>query len=470
MSAVFGAIDIGASGGRVMAGVVHTGGSVELHAVHRFRNGASRRDGHLRWDLTALLGEVRTGLAALAAAHPGVTSIGIDTWSVDYALLDASGNLLAEPISYRDDRTATVIPSVDAVVSRQRQYAVNGLQHLPFTTLYQLAAERESPNSLWHRAAHVVLLPDVIAHELTGVLRTEVTNASTTGLLDACTGSWSAELFEALGLPADRFPELEAPGAVRGEIRSEVLADTGLRAGTVVTTVGSHDTASAVVGVPAVGRDIAYVSSGTWSLVGVELEAPVLTEASRAANFTNEHGVDARIRYLRNVGGLWLLQECLREWGSPPGASPELAALLAEASRLPPGPLIDVDDESFIAPGDMPNRIARAAGGTLARAGIVRCIVDSLADAYARTVTAAARLSGRRVGAVHVVGGGSQNELLCRAAARSTGLPVIAGPVEATALGNVLIQARTHGAAPASLEELRAGLAATQSLRRYEPD
>ncbi|NYI71233.1 rhamnulokinase [Naumannella cuiyingiana] len=463
---VFGAIDIGASGGRVMAGIVDAR-RVELVAVHRFANGAVRRDGHLRWELGRLLTEVERGLAALARDFPQTESIGIDTWAVDYGLLDAAGRPLADPIAYRDERTATAVPRVDAAVDRARQYAINGLQHLPFTTLYQLDAERDGP--LWDRAAHIVLLPDLIAHHLTGALSTEATNASTTGLVDVRTGDWSGELLAALGIDPGLLPAIEQPGTVRGRLRPELARRLGLDA--AVTTVGSHDTASAVVGVPAADRDIAFVSSGTWSLVGVELDAPVLDEASRAANFTNERGVDDRIRYLRNVGGLWLLQECLRAWG----VSGTPAALLAEAGALPTGGgVIDVDDAEFIAPGEMPERIAAALRRDgwpepRTRAETVRVILDSLAGAYARTIEQASALSGRRVATVHVVGGGAQNEALCRLTAAATGREVVAGPTEATALGNVLVQARAHGAAPATLEEMRAGLAAGQQLRRYAP-
>lgn len=446
----FAAVDLGASGGRVIAGVVE-GTGVHLEAVHRFPNGATRRDGHLRWDLGRLEAEVRTGLVRV----PDATSIGIDTWGVDYGLLDGDGALLADPVSHRDDRTAVVIATVHERVAPAELYGVTGVQFLPFNTIYQLAAEQGGP--LWDRAAHVALLPDLLAHRLTGALATEVTNASTTGLLDARTRDWSADLLDRLGIPPGLLPAVQAPGAVRGR-----TAD-----GVPVVTVGSHDTASAVVAVPATTERFAYVSSGTWSLVGLELDAPVLTEDARQANFTNEAGVDGRVRFLRNVGGLWLLQECLRTWGRR-----DLDALLAEAGALPAGgPRIDVDDPAFIAPDAMPDRILAATGREhLAPAEIVRGIVDSLAEGYAATLRDAIRLTGREVDVVHVVGGGSQNELLCRCTAAATGLPVLAGPVEATALGNVVVQARAAGVLPADLDAIRAALAATVPLRRYEPD
>ncbi|GAB2979331.1 rhamnulokinase [Saccharothrix stipae] len=458
LNGVFGAIDIGASGGRVVAGVV-AGGRTTLHVVHRFPNGVVTRDGHLRWDFTGLYREVVVGLRALASGFPEVVSIGIDTWAVDYGLLGEDGALLAEPVSYRDGRTAEAVERVHARVAPEALYAINGLQFLPFTTLYQLEAERASPR--WDEVAHVVLLPDLLAYWLTGELRTEITNASTTGLLDVRTRTWAPELAD--GVP---FPPLQEPGEVRGSLRPEVARATGLPSTTPVTSVGSHDTASAVVALPADGSRFAYVSSGTWSLAGVELPEPVLSPRARELNFTNEGGVDGRTRFLRNVGGLWLLQESLREWGDP-----DPADLLARAEALPAGgPTVDVDDPAFIAPGDMPRRIAAAATGPLRTpAETVRCVLDSLAVAYARTVDQAAEVTGRDVDVIHIVGGGSRNDLLCRLTADLSGRRVTAGPVEATALGNVLVQARTHGAGPATLEAMRARLATTSDIRHYDP-
>ena len=415
--------------------------------MHRFLNGVVERDGHLRWDLTHIHDEIVEGLQAV----PHAESIGIDTWGVDYGLLDEDGGLIAEPIAYRDDRTARVVDDVHARIPPEDLFAVNGLQFLPFNTIYQLAAELSL-----ERARHALLIPDLLAYWLTGELRSEVTNASTTGILDVRTRTWSPSLMSRLGVPADLFPPLEAPGEVRGETKD----------GVPVVTVGSHDTASAVVGVPATTDRFAYIASGTWSLVGLELEAPVVTEAARSANFTNELGVDGRTRFLRNVGGLWLLQECMREWGRN-----DLDVLLAEAARVGGGgPMIDVDDPAFIPPGAMPARVLAAADApTLEPAAIVRCILESLAAGYARTVDQAAALSGTDVEVIHVVGGGSQNELLCQLTADATGRPVVAGPVEATALGNVLVQARTAGAVPDSLEAMRARIAESTPLRRYEP-
>ncbi|GGG63872.1 rhamnulokinase [Sinomonas atrocyanea] len=484
----FVAVDVGASSGRVILATVSPdrgadGGAprVALDVVHRFPNGViddgvdSAGKRVLRWDLPGIFAEVQDGLAKAGelAAERGVRveSIGIDTWAVDYGLVDAAGRLKEPVHAYRDARTEATVPVVHEKVPPEKLYEVTGLQFLPFTTLYQLAAE---PRLHGYQA---LLIPDLLAFWLTGSRRTEETNASTTGLLDARTGIWSAQLFEELGLPEGLFPELIVPGETYGTLLPAVAERTGLPPDTPVVAVGSHDTASAVAAVPASeGEDVAYISSGTWSLVGVELDKPVLTEASRAANFTNERGVDGTIRYLRNVGGLWLLSESQRQWAAE-GREASLEALLAAAAALPAGgPQIDVDAEEFLAPDGMPERIRAAAaragtpGGEVLTdepAAVVRCILDSLAAAYARTLTQTAQLSGRRPGAVHVVGGGSQNELLCRLTAAATGLPVLAGPVEATALGNILVQARAPDALDGGLPALRAAVRASVQLREH---
>ncbi|MHC6593116.1 rhamnulokinase [Arthrobacter sp. C152] len=469
---VFAAVDIGASSGRVMLGRVAPGTGVSLETVHRFPNGVVEHDGGLRWDFDALYAEVLEGLraAATVAAVQGETiaSIGIDTWAVDYGLVNKAGALVAQPFSYRDDRSGAAVAPVHRILDPGRLYATTGLQFLQFNTIYQLATERD----LAGRQA--LLIPDLIAFRLTGARRTEATNASTTGLFDAVAGEWATEFFTALGLRKDLFPPLIQPGETYGELLPDVAAAVGLARDTKVVAVGSHDTASAVAAVPAMDDSFAYISSGTWSLVGLELKHPVLTEASRDANFTNERGVDGTIRYLRNVGGLWLLSECQRSWAAE-GFQPDLAALLTAAAALPPGgPQINPDDPYFIAPDEMPERIraaVRRTGEVLPGdpAAITRCIMDSLAAAYARTITAAERLAGRPVDVVHVVGGGSQNGLLCQLTANATGRPVVAGPVEATALGNVLVQARAAGAATGGLAQLRDIIAAGTSLLRYEP-
>jgi sugar (pentulose or hexulose) kinase len=450
----FAAVDLGASSGRVMVGRAGPG-ALSLTPAHRFANEPVRAGGTLHWDI---LGLYRGILEGLRLAGP-VDGIGIDSWAVDYGLLDATGALLGNPVHYRDSRTDGVPARVAAVLAEEKLYALTGLQKQPFNTIYQLVAAAGTPQL--QAAQRLLLIPDLIAYWLTGEPGAEFTNASTTQLLDLRSGEWATSLMGSLGIRASLFPALRAPGSVIGP----VLAEIGVGTPDVIA-VGSHDTASAVVGVPAEGENFAYISCGTWSLVGVELEAPVLSEASRLANFTNEGGVDGTVRYLRNVMGLWPLQECLREWGSP-----DLPGLLRAAASVPAfHAVVDLDDPVFLPPGDMVGRLTAASRTALSEpAEIVRCILDSLALAHRRAVRRAQELSGRHVDTVHIVGGGARNELLCQLTADACGLPVLAGPVEATALGNVLVQARANGSIGGDLSALRALLRQTQQIVRYEP-
>jgi rhamnulokinase len=442
-----------------------------LKILHRFANGPVLRSGRLRWHIQAIFSEIVVGLRLMGQEFPEVESIGVDGWGVDVGFLDDDDALITEPISYRDGRSASFVDTVHATLGRSELFALNGLQFLPFTTLYQLAAAREDPD--WMRVARIVLLPDLISYWLTGRLGTEVTNASTTGLLDARTATWSNPIFAALELDPGMFPPLRSPGARLGPIAPQVASETGLPASTEITTVASHDTASAVVAVPSPVPDFAYVSSGTWSLVGTELHHPILTGEVMAANFTNERGIDNSTRLLRNVGGLWILQECLRTWREQ-GGEVQLPILLDAASALPPGPMVDVDDPQFVAPGDMPARIdaaVNARGQALGKteAAVVRCVIDSLAATYASTLASTLALSGTSVEVLHLLGGGSRNDLLCQLTADACGRTVIAGPSEATALGNVLVQARARGAAPEDLDLLRLQLAEHEDLALYRP-
>jgi len=469
------AVDLGASSGRVMVGRVGPA-RLELVEAHRFPNQPVRLPDGLHWDILGLYQDVVQGLGAavghVRAGGGELVSVGVDSWAIDYGLLDATGALLGNPYHYRDRRTDGAADKVHRAIPFETLYAATGLQFLPFTTVYQLAAALGTPQL--EAARTLLLLPDLLGYWLTGRTGAEATNASTTGLLDVRTGQWSGEVLRAVGIRPELLPPLRQPGEVVGPVRAEVAEETGLPPSTVVTAVGSHDTASAVVGVPADGDRFAYVSCGTWSLVGVELDRPVLTVESREANFTNEGGVDGTVRFLRNVMGLWLLQESLRVWERA-GLPTDLPTLLTAAGDLPTGgPVVDPDDPAFLPPGDMPARLKAACRRTgqpvpTGQAQLVRCILDSLADAYARAVGDAVRLSGQQVEVVHLVGGGARNELLCQLAADACGLPVLAGPVEATALGNVLVQARAHGSIQGDLQALRALLRATQQVRRYEP-
>lgn len=466
---VFAAVDLGATSGRVITGRVGPG-TLGLTEVHRFANTPVRLPDGLRWDVPALYQGMLDGLRAAGRGGP-VASVGVDTWAVDYGLLDADGSLLGLPFHYRDARNDKAAERLPEGCGPRELYAVGGLQHLPFNTVFQLLAHRGTAQ--WGTARTLLLMPDLLVHWLTGSVGAERTNASTTGLFDARAGGWSDALIGRLGLPRSLFPPLREPGDPAGTLLPHVAEFTGLPAATPVTTVASHDTASAVVAVPARERDFAYVSCGTWSLAGLELDAPVLSEESRAANFTNERGVDGTVRYLRNIMGMWLLEECRRVWERE-GAAPDLAGLLADAAAARPfAAVIDPDDASFLAPGDMPARIdayLRRTGQNPPRepGGYVRCVLESLALAHRRTLRQAAGLAGRDPARIHLVGGGSRNELLCQWTADASGLPVTAGPAEATALGNILVQARAHGLLD-DLAGMRRLVSRTQGLRHYEP-
>jgi len=465
------AVDLGASSGRVMVGRVGPR-TLELEEAYRFANDPVALPDGLHWDVLRLYREITEGLRRAARLAPSLASVGVDGWGVDYGLMDPAGRLLGNPYHYRDGRTALGVERVHAAVPRDRLYAMTGTQFMPINTVYQLAASLGTAEL--EAASALLLVPDLVGYWLAGGLHAEATNASTTGLFDPVSRTWALGLVGALGLPASILPGLVYAGDPLGAMRPQVIADTGLSRDTVLTAVGSHDTASAVVGVPAEDDRFAYISCGTWGLVGVELGAPILGDASQQANFTNELGVDGRIRYLRNVMGLWLLQESIRVWEREDGQV-DLAALLAAAADLPRGGvLIDVDDPGFLPPGDMPARISAHCRATdqpvsASRPVLVRCILDSLARAFARGIADARRLSGRDIAIIHIVGGGSRNELLCQLTADACGLPVMAGPVEATALGNVLVQARARGLIRGDLATLRSVIRSTQPLRRYEP-
>lgn len=472
----FAAVDLGASSGRVLLGRP-VDGRLVLREAHRFDNRPVRVHGTLHWDALGLYRGVLDGLraaAALTRGEGGPASVGIDTWGVDFGLLDGDGALLGNPVHYRDTRTEGMADEVEKVLPARELYRLTGLQQLPINTLYQVAAARHTEG--FAAARQMLLMPDLLSYWLTGVAGTETTIASTTQFLDPRTRRWSPRAAAAVGLDTGLFPPLRDAGDPAGALLPEVLAETGLDGPVPVTAVGAHDTASAVVGVPAEGDRFAYISTGTWSLAGVELPSPVLTEESRLANFANELGVDGTVRYLRNIMGLWLLQECLREWRADevPGTR-DLTGLLEAAARAPGlRSVVDAGSPAFLAPGGMPERIAdacRSTGQPVPRdpAETTRCVLDSLALAHRQVIAQAERLSGREVETVHIVGGGARNALLCRLTADACGRPVVAGPVEATACGNLLVQARSAGAVRGGLGELRALVRTSLPPLRYPP-
>ena len=468
------AVDLGATSGRVMAGRVGPG-SLHLDELHRFPNGGVRAHGSLFWDVLGIHREVLAGVREVARTGP-LDGIGIDSWAVDYGLLDRDGHLLGNPFSHRDSRTDGVASRVLDQVDAADLYATTGLQQLPFTTIYQLVAARGT--AALESAETLLLLPDLLGYWLTGRAGAERTNASTTGLYDVQAREWAIDLAKRVGLPWSVLPPLRDAGDVVGPLLPEVAEHLGVTGTVPVVAVGSHDTASAVVGVPAEGDPgdgAAFISSGTWSLVGLELEKPVLTEDARLADFTNEGGVDGTVRFLKNVMGLWVLSESVRTWADRRLTDVDLPTLLAGATAAPPlRTVIDVNHPSLLPPGDLPTRVQRLAedaGEPVPRtpAAITRCILDSLALAYRRHLRTAAGLAGRELSVVHVVGGGTQNRLLCQLTADALEVPVLAGPAEAAALGNVLVQARTLGADLPDLAAMRALVRRTHEPYRYEP-
>jgi rhamnulokinase len=444
---------------------------LSVEAVHRFPNDPVRIPDGLHWNILELYRNVLVGLRKAVGAQPDVAGIGICSWAVDYGLVSGD-RLINNPFHYRDERTARGVDLIHKIADHATLYATNGLQFLPFNTIYQLAVDHEAGTI--DDKTRMLMLPDLLAFWLTGNQVAERTNASTTGLLDIASGAWNGTLIDKVGLPRSLFPSLVDPGSRVGSLRDDVAADVGASTALDVIAVGSHDTASAVVGVPMTERGAAYVSSGTWSLVGVELDRPVLTEESREANFTNEGGVDGKIRYLRNVMGMWLLSESIRVWQRE-GQSVELSTLLDQAAAITtPVPVFDANHPTLLPPGDMPKRITAlcAEAGAAAPdspAVFTRSILESLAEAYATALDDAEQLSGSKINTVHIVGGASQNALLCQLTANRTGRRVLAGPVEATAVGNVLIQGRAAGLVEGELPELRALIARTFPPVEYQP-
>jgi rhamnulokinase len=469
------AIDLGASSGRVFLGQ-GTAQGFALREIHRFPNRPRPVDGVLRWDARALFAGILDGLRTAGAGGEPVDAVSVDGWGVDYGLLDGHGTLIADPASYRDSRTKAPFAAVTGAaggLDAGRLYQATGIAAHPINTVFQLMAERSSAQI--HAARHVLLVPDLMTYWLCGQMGTEMTNASTTGLLDTRTLTWATEVADVLGVPTGLFPPLRAAGELAGLMTGQLASDLGLVRPPQVIIGPSHDTAAAVASVPAADDAFAFVCTGTWALVGLELPAPVITGAAREAGFSNEVGIDGTIRFLRNVTGFWLLQECVREWQAH-GRSVDLDELTHAAGQVGSRrALIDVQDPAFAAPGGMTQRIIRAcqrtSGFSLAgEAEIMRCILDSVAVAIRHAVRDAARVTGRPVRIVHLLGGGVANPLFCQLVADACSLPVVAGPTEAASWGNVLVQARALGLAGASLPELRSLVRRGTRLVAYEPD
>ena len=461
-------VDLGAESGRVLLGELE-GDRFSVREVHRFANVPVRLPDGLHWDILHIYRQVLEGVSkALRAASGEVRSLGVDSWAVDYGLLDSRCALISNPYHYRDARTEGMMERAFERLPRSEIFRRTGIQFMPINTLYQLLAEASYPEiSL---AQHFLMIPDLLNFWLTGVMASEYTNATTTQLFSARDRAWDLELIELMGIPSRIFGEVVAPGTRLGTLRDEVGRQLGAHGQLEVVAVASHDTASAVVAVPAESDSFAYISSGTWSLVGTELAEPLLDEPALRYNFTNEGGYGGTVRFLRNVMGLWIVQECRRAWERE-GEVLDYDALMAEAGRAQGMvAFIDPDAPEFLPPGDMPSRVVDFCRRTgqrppSTRGEVVRCVLESLALKYRWVVERLVEVTGREVSALHVVGGGSRNALLCQYTADALGMEVIAGPVEATALGNIAVQALGGH----DLREIRRVIRGSVSLRSYEP-
>jgi rhamnulokinase len=458
------AVDLGAESGRVVVGAF-TGDRLTVEAVHRFTNRPVEIAGTLHWDAVRLFADVLDGVRAAGR----VSSVGIDTWGVDFGLIDRNGRLVGNPVHYRDRRTEGMVERAFRALPRQEIYARTGIQFIPINTLYQLLALATSSDPQLAMAERLLMMPALLGFWVTGVQADEFTDATTTQCFDPRAGAWANDLLERLGIPTRIFGEVVQPGTEIGKPRAELDLDVDR-----VIAPGTHDTASAVAAVPFESpHNAAYISSGTWSLVGMETTKPVIDDRALEANLTNEGGVSGTFRLLKNVMGLWLLQECRRSWAAG-GTDLSYEELLRQAEAATPfAALVDPDDESLLRPGDMPTRIVQLAaksGRSLPRepGAIARCILESLAMKYWRTILQLEQVTGSRIHTIHVVGGGANNELLCQMTADACGRAVIAGPSEATAIGNLLVQAIALGVV-ANLDQGRQLVGKSFQPKTYEP-
>lgn len=464
------AIDLGAGSGRVIAGTI-SGGRLVLDELHRFPNVPVYRDGMLCWDFSRLFGEIERGIRTACEKGYEVEGIGVDTWGVDFALVDSEGRLLGDPVCYRDDRTRGMAEIASRRLSRERFYILTGIQQLEINTVYQLLSLQRR-GVLPGREVRLLFMPDLINFLLTGAICNEYTIASTSQLLDARSREWSSEAIGALGFPAGIFQPIVRPGTRLGRLAPQIAAETGATA-TPVYAVGSHDTASAIGAIPATGTDWAFLSSGTWSLLGVTLPEPILSSDALAGDFTNEGGVDNKILFMRNVTGLWPIQRLMAEWEAS-GTPVSYETLLGECEMAAPfRSLIDGDDPSFTNPVSMSDairafcrRTSQPEPGTRGELG--RCVLDSLALKYRRVLRELEACTGRTLRRLYVVGGGSRNELLNRLIADASGLEVVTGLTEATATGNILQQAIASGAV-ADWEQARRIVSGSFGFRSWFP-
>ncbi len=465
------AFDLGAESGRAVLGTLE-GGRLAVREIARFPNTPLKLFGHLHWNVFSLFDEMKKAMKACALDIPGgLASIGVDTWGVDFGLLARDGSLLGLPYCYRDPRTEGAMDGYFKLVPREALYEATGIQFMPFNTIFQIYSMVRDKSPLLDAASDLLFMPDLFNYFLTGTKALEFTIATTSQLFNPRTRAWNPGLFQAMGLSKKILRDVIEPGSLIGPLDEDVARETGLGSVPVIATA-SHDTAAAVAAVPSCGSNWAYISSGTWSLVGVEVTGPIITPEALTANFTNEGGVAGTIRFLKNVSGLWLVQACRKAWESERSYSYDELAKMAEDAP-PFGALIDPDDPSFLNPADMPKAIrafCRRTGQTApaSQASFVRAILESLALKYRFVLEQLQRCVPKPLERIHVIGGGSRNRLLCRLTADATGLPVLAGPAEATAIGNLLVQAMGLGLV-ASHQDMRRVIANSFELRTYNP-
>jgi len=466
------AFDLGAESGRTILGRLENG-RILTRELNRFPNAPVQVLGHLHWNIYGLFEEIKRGMmAGLAEAGTHPASLAVDTWGVDFGLLSLDGSVLGLPYAYRDARTQGAMEEFFERLPRTEIYERTGIQFLPFNTLFQLfAAGKQEPHSI-EQAGALLFMPDLFSYLLTGQKASEFTIASTSQLLDPRSRTWDGTLLSALGVPPRLMQNIVSPGTSLGALSRSVARETGLRE-TLVIATASHDTAAAIAAVPASGEDWAYISSGTWSLMGVELGSPLINPAVLTANFTNEGGIAGSIRFLKNIAGLWLLQQCRKEWsGGQDLGYDELTRLAGEAS--PFGAFIDPDRPGFLNPPSMVEAIRSfclRTGQTPPQtiAATVRCLLESLALKYRWTLDELRLLTGKSIKKIHVIGGGSRNEMLCQFTADATNLPVFSGPAEATAIGNIMTQALALGRV-GSVAEIREIVRNSVDMGTFQPD
>lgn len=470
----FVAFDLGAESGRSVVGSLH-GGKLSLEVTHRFPNTTGRINGHLHWNLLDQWEQIKTGLRKSISdggTHREIAGVGVDTWGVDFGLIAKTGELLGLPFHYRDNRTDGTLARTFRKLARERIYDATGIQIMQLNTLFQLIAMRESQSALLDQAETLLFMPDLFNYLFTGERKSEFSIASTSQMIDARTGQWATAMLKTLDLPTKLLPTIVPSGTVIGPIMETVAKEIGCGAIPVIAP-GCHDTASAVAAAPATGDDWCYISSGTWSLMGVEINQPILNDKAMKLNYTNEGGVGNTIRFLKNIMGLWLVQECRRAF-TREGHEHSYAELTGMAARSKPlRSLISPDHAPFAQPGEMPAKIeayCRQTGQPVpgTRGEFVRCCLDSLAMTYRQTLEGLESVLGKKIRVIHIVGGGAQNELLNQMTADACSRPVIAGPIEATSIGNVLVQAMASGDI-ATLADARAIVKTSFDVKTHEP-